>query len=178
METKKEESLSVSGRYAYRFSREEKLSAVRLWESGVTCKEISSRYQISYATLNRWREAFGEHKPVQLRRYTPSQKRAVIRAVEEGMGVVDAVRVFGISSTTVVREWLKRREAENAELSANLPEVKASKKKPTTNEQKALEQQLAEAQLKIRALETMIDIAEEQLKIDIRKKSGAKQSPK
>jgi hypothetical protein len=56
--------------------------------------------------------------------------------------------------------------------------VKASKKKPSTIEQNGLEQQLAEAQLKIRALETMIDIAEEQLKIDIRKKSGAKQSPK
>ena len=34
---------------------------------------------------------------------------------------------------------------------------------------------LEEAELKIRALNTMIDMAEEQLKIEIRKKSGAKQ---
>jgi len=45
-------------------------------------------------------------------------------------------------------------------------------------ELKALKKALQEANLKIRALDTMIDIAEEQLKIDIRKKSGARQSSK
>jgi len=43
---------------------------------------------------------------------------------------------------------------------------------------KALQKALEMANLKIKALDTMIDIAEEQLKIDIRKKSGAKQSSK
>ena len=38
-----------------------------------------------------------------------------------------------------------------------------------------LEKQLEDAQMKTIALETMIDIAEEQLKIVIRKKSGTKQ---
>ncbi len=38
-----------------------------------------------------------------------------------------------------------------------------------------LEKQLEDAQMKNIALETMIDIAEEQLKISIRKKSGPKQ---
>jgi hypothetical protein len=40
---------------------------------------------------------------------------------------------------------------------------------------KELEKQLEHAQMKNIALETMIDIAEEQLKITIRKKSGPKQ---
>jgi hypothetical protein len=40
----------------------------------------------------------------------------------------------------------------------------------------ALQKALREAELKIKALNTLIDVAEEQLKIDIRKKSGAKQS--
>jgi hypothetical protein len=40
---------------------------------------------------------------------------------------------------------------------------------------KAAEKQLEDAQMKNIALETMIDIAEEQLKISIRKKSGPKQ---
>ncbi|SDM62814.1 Transposase and inactivated derivatives [Daejeonella rubra] len=39
-----------------------------------------------------------------------------------------------------------------------------------------LERQLAEANLKITALETMIRIAEESLGVDIRKKSGTKRS--
>lgn len=39
----------------------------------------------------------------------------------------------------------------------------------------ALQQALADAQFKIAALNTLIDVAEEQLKINIRKKPGAKQ---
>ena len=41
---------------------------------------------------------------------------------------------------------------------------------------KALRKELEFANMKIKALDTMIDIAEDQLKVDIRKKSGAKQS--
>ncbi len=41
-----------------------------------------------------------------------------------------------------------------------------------------LEQQLAKEKMRSTCLDTMIDIAERELKIDIRKKSGAKQSKK
>lgn len=40
---------------------------------------------------------------------------------------------------------------------------------------KKLEKQLEDAQMKNIALDTLIDVAEEQLKIPIRKKAGAKQ---
>ena len=43
-------------------------------------------------------------------------------------------------------------------------------------EKKALQEALEEAQLKIKALNTLIDVAEDQFKISIRKKPGAKQS--
>jgi hypothetical protein len=43
-------------------------------------------------------------------------------------------------------------------------------------EKKALQKALEEAQLKIKALNTLIDVAEDQFKIPIRKKPGAKQS--
>ena len=55
----------------------------------------------------------------------------------------------------------------------------AKKTKPVSQEEsQALQKALEEAQMKIKALNTLIDVAEEQLKIDIRKKSGAKQSSK
>jgi hypothetical protein len=41
---------------------------------------------------------------------------------------------------------------------------------------KALKKALEEAELKIKALNTLIDVAEDQFKITIRKKPGAKQS--
>jgi hypothetical protein len=40
---------------------------------------------------------------------------------------------------------------------------------------KALEQRLEDAQMKNIALETLIDVAEEQLKIQVRKKAGPRQ---
>lgn len=43
-------------------------------------------------------------------------------------------------------------------------------------EKEALQKALQDAELKIKALNTLIDVAEEQLKIEIRKKFGAKQS--
>jgi transposase len=47
---------------------------------------------------------------------------------------------------------------------------------PAENEIKKLQEQLAHANLRIAALNTLIDVAEEQLNINIRKKPGAKQS--
>ena len=54
---------------------------------------------------------------------------------------------------------------------------KASQQLPNEDEEKkALKKVLEEAQLKIKALNTLIDVAEDQFKIPIRKKPGAKQS--
>jgi transposase len=46
----------------------------------------------------------------------------------------------------------------------------------TDPERLALQKALEEAQMKIRALNTLIDVAEDQFKIAIRKKPGARQS--
>jgi hypothetical protein len=75
---------------------------------------------------------------------------------------------------------MKEFKEENDDLSLIKAEDMAKKTvDPSENaELKALKKALEEANLKIRALDTMIDIAEEQLKIDIRKKSGARQSSK
>ena len=69
---------------------------------------------------------------------------------------------------------------ENDDLSLTKAEEVAKKTvDPSDNaELKALKKALEEANLKICALDTMIDITEEQFKIDIRKKSGARQSSK
>ena len=60
-------------------------------------------------------------------------------------------------------------EFENSEMSKNLPEKGL---KSRVNE---LEKRLKRSELKVELLETMIDIAESQFNLDIRKKSGAKQ---
>jgi transposase len=67
---------------------------------------------------------------------------------------------------------------ENSDLSVS--KSLEMKQKPKNTSQSAsliaMQKELAQAKLQIKALDTLIDIAEEQLKIDIRKKSGARQS--
>ena len=54
------------------------------------------------------------------------------------------------------------------------PKEQKVEEAPLSNEVKQLQQELRKAQLHNKLLNAMIDIAEEQLKIDIRKKSGTK----
>ena len=53
---------------------------------------------------------------------------------------------------------------------------RSKKTEPTPDDVKKLQQELVKAQLHNKLLNAMIDIAEEQLGVPIRKKSGAKQS--
>ncbi|TAF44402.1 MAG: hypothetical protein EAZ64_06980 [Sphingobacteriales bacterium] len=54
------------------------------------------------------------------------------------------------------------------------PKEQKEEEVPLSNEVKQLQQELRKVQLHNKLLNAMIDIAEEQLKIDIRKKSGTK----
>lgn len=92
----------------------------------------------------------------------------------------------GLKNKNVVKEFV-RWHLKNSELSEpneSLPMAKSKTISGTPQEQelqkriKELEAQLEYSKLKVEALETMIDIAEEQLHIDIRKKSGSQRSKK
>jgi len=154
---------------------------VQAVEDGLPRIEAQKCYGMSETTLCRWMAAYGspEYHANKLRVYNPSLKRSVLRAIESGMSITEARISFGIKSSVSISSWIREASRENADLSYCNPDPMAKKTKNTeTDEVKALKEALAYAQLKIRALDTMIDIAEEQLKIDIRKKSGARQSSK
>jgi transposase len=148
---------------------------VSLIEQGIPRRDLMKEYGMSSSTLIDWVQKYGSSGRVQ-RSYTSAEKRSVVRAVESGMSVKQAQITFNISYPSVIRSWMKKFKEENTEISAFTP-LDMSKKVPTQSENpeiQALQKALQEANLKIRALDTMIDIAEDQLKIDIRKKSGAK----
>ena len=71
---------------------------------------------------------------------------------------------------------LLQQEKENSELSGGMDSQKEHLPQEEDQEKKLLQQALEEAQLRIKALNTLIDVAEDQFKISIRKKPGAKQS--
>lgn len=178
MEPQKSGSKVNLNRLSHRFTKLEKKEAVALVEAGHSCKEVLSRYDISNGTLNKWRSDFSELAPPRKRKiYSPAYMRSVVRAVEQGMGISQAAIAFGVCNAGTVRRWIKKAKAENAEL-VSIEMKKEPQKKAVDKDLETLRQLLAESELRNKALETLIDVAEEQLKIDIRKKSGAKQSPK
>ena len=115
--------------------------------------------------------------------YSPFEKRKIVEEIRSGFYSIDQAREKYILPKRKLRNW--NRWYFKIRL---LPHFKA---KPLPTMKKAdqqveeLKKQLLEAQalnkkllLKNTALETMIDIAEKQLDISIRKKSGSKQSKK
>jgi len=154
---------------------------VKLVEDGLPRREAIATYGMTKGTLIEWMRVYGSdgYQASKRRMYKQSEKRTVLRAIESGMTAKEAQIAYRISNTNIVWRWMREAKLENTHLSTSKPAPmpKQSEKK-SDDELHALQQALAEAQMKIKALDTMIDIAEEQLKINIRKKSGARQSQK
>lgn len=135
-------------------------------------------YGMSSSTLGEWMLKYGSaaYLATRKRRFTSdSEKRTVLRAIDSGMDIHEAKIVFGIHPVTI-RHWAAKL-AKNDELTDCKPVVmsKHEVKSEINYEIKELKKALALSELKVAGLNTLIDIAEEELKIDIRKKSGAKQ---
>lgn len=154
-------------------------------QNGVPRHQICDHYNIKMGTLKSWieKDRLGIGADNLNRKVSNQVKRSVVRAIENGrLSVREAQIAHGIRSASAIRRWITQFQRENDEL-ALVNDSQMKKKKPvkgssTDNNQdiKALQQALADAQLKVAALNTLIDVAEEQLKINIRKKPGAKQS--
>ena len=105
--------------------------------------------------------------------YETSFKVAIAREyLTSNLGYRGLGKKYNIPPTTVADfiKWYRNRSVDIA-IDAN-PSLLA----PTTQEDKSLEKQLKEANLKIAGLEMLIEIAGKELGVDIVKKLGAKQS--
>jgi len=152
-------------------------------ESGTPRSVIVYQYGVSRSTLCDWMRNHGS-KEYQVKQQgtqlTEVEKRTIVRQVEQGVLTPHAARkAYGLSGN-VLNKWLKASVKENVELAIYDPfEMKdnpAAQPDLPDPEKEALKKALEEAQLKISALNTLIDVAEDQFKIKIRKKAGARQS--
>jgi transposase len=152
-------------------------------ESGTPRSVITYQYGMSRASLSKWMRDHGSKEYQEKQRgyhLSDIEKRSVVRQVEQGIVKPYAARKsYGLSGETL-NKWLKASLKENAELAVHDPfemkdkvEVQSGVPDP---EKEALKKALEYAQLKISALNTLIDVAEDQFKIKIRKKAGARQS--
>lgn len=122
-------------------------------------------------------------KPGTKSKYGSDFRAKVCYEVMEGkMTVYEAKQAYGLKSASNIYRWLEAFKQKPAgvilqAMSADKPTTPGEGEQPTALEQKnrKLEAALELAKLKNIALEMMIDIAESELQIDIRKKSGTKQ---
>jgi predicted RNase H-like nuclease (RuvC/YqgF family) len=109
-------------------------------------------------------------------------RRWLVREISAGrMTLKDALERFDFghknqeTSRTILRDWIKQYSPSIPVTLPVMSEKERQKLEALQKQVKELEKQLENAQMKNVALETMIDVAEDQLKIKIRKKSGPKQ---
>lgn len=108
-------------------------------------------------------------------------KRKICEELLSGQITIgDLARKYNISGAGTIIRWVKWYQEEQKEL-VSLRPMENSQSINTQNStieksDKKIEEELRLAKAKIATLETMIDIAEEQFNIEIRKKSGTKQS--
>jgi transposase-like protein len=110
-------------------------------------------------------------------RYSESFKRQVVREIELGLTYQEAVLKYDLSGRSLITHW---RKEYSSELASIIPKPMTPQEEKELSELKKRNEELVrslkEASLRILGLETLIDVAEEELKIEIRKKPGSKQS--
>lgn len=156
------------------------LDAVKSVEEGMPRKEVNRIYGLGASTLDSWMRDHGSKGYQEQKRKKISRllRRKITAEVDQGhITAMEARKKYNIKSLRTIHSWLYKWRHENANFcSTNEPEMdKKKKKQAKATIAPSMEKALEDAQLKIEALNTMIDVAEEQLKINIRKKSGTKQ---
>jgi transposase len=110
--------------------------------------------------------------------YPDELKSRVVQEVMAGLITKEECRrKYGIKGKSTVLRWIRNFHGNNGEF----PKIKMRKKEEVSglkDQIRALKKELDYERLRSTGLEEMINIAEEELKIPIRKKSGAKQSKK
>lgn len=113
-------------------------------------------------------------------RYSEAFKQKVLQEIETGyLTPAEAVRKYGIGHCATINYWMKQlkrfhllRKVVRIEMPGEIRPSDIIKKLKAEKQQ--LESALAQSQIKVIALETLIDTAQAHYKIDIKKKFGAK----
>ena len=181
MESDKQELFTVRENRQGLYDKHLIAKIVKEVENGLPRKEANRIYGLGKTTLDSWMRDFGSleyQQNLKRRNYTNLQKRTIVTAIEQGrLTVKEAKIVYNIKTEKIIRNWIFRHKLEKVEIHPIDNPPMAKDESPEKDlEKEALQKALKEAELKITALNTLIDVAEEQLKIDIRKKPGAKQS--
>lgn len=176
-EPKKETRSNNKGGYTIQ-SLAHKQQAVEEFERGATpMKELLAKYQICHSTLWNWRRQVkkGFDPLVRRPRHPDELKLRIVKEIVTGMFTTKEAATHYDMKRTTIEEWCTKYSCQISDLSEPMAKKNSKESTPESDRVRQLEKALEDANLKIIGLETMINIAENDLKIDIRKKSGTKQ---
>ncbi len=112
-------------------------------------------------------------------RYSQAFKLKVVSEIESGKFTIEGARkVYGIGGTNSIQNWIKKfgkLELLNKVVRIEMKD-EVSRIKQLENEKKQLESALAQAHLKILSYETLIEVAGENLGMDLKKNFKPKES--
>lgn len=113
----------------------------------------------------------------ELKYYSDEFKKSVVKQVLLGhISKEEARRRYGIKGKSAVLNWIRKFDYSQTHQMTNKCKARHPDTTQLESENKRLHQELEMERLRVLSLNVMIDLAEEQFKIPIRKKSGAKQS--
>jgi transposase len=115
----------------------------------------------------------------EVKHYSDEFKQSVVKQVLLGcICKEEARRRYGIKGKSAVLNWIRKFDGSQTYQMKNKSKAKLPGATQLEAENKRLRQEIELERLRVLSLNVMIDLAEEQFKIPIRKKSGAKQSKK
>ena len=159
-----------------------KKQAINDLENGLELYEVSQKYNVSIDSIKNWRKqvAFGVPGLEARVRHSASERAKAVREIRSGfLTIAQAMIKYQVRKKKTIQNWIKEN---SSDLVVTIPppilmsEKEQEELKAIQERCKALESALSNANLKIAGLETLIDVAEKELHIEIRKKSGTKQS--
>jgi transposase len=169
------------------FSKPVILEIVKRVENGLSRSVIVEQYKISRSTIAEWMRDYGspDYHASRKGHLSHANKTSILRAILDGrMTVREAMIAYRVSSSTI-NYWIRMYKREKGELAPIMVNKNTSSRegsgeaeelKALKNQIQEIQQELKEEKLKNQALNTLIDVAEDNLKISIRKKTGAKRS--
>jgi transposase len=153
------------------FSKDERKKIVALIERGeITRQQAMQQYGIAESdTLRSWILRYSVNPESILGKvFTKAEKRqAAYRILTGEVSNSELATELNVDPSSL-RRWIRDVKAETGY-------TKPSKNFPSADEMASQAQTVEDLQLKVAALNTLIDIAEKELGVDIRKKSGTKQ---
>lgn len=141
-----------------------------------TCREMGEQLGVDKTTIRSWVTKANALAGISTKtKTTASLRNRLAFAVKGGfMTEQEAMREAGIASPRVVAKWIKALDDDIALLEKPVQEAMEEENSVSAQDSRALKAENAQLRLQVLALETLIEVAGEELGQDLRKKFGSR----